>query len=60
MSFWLFLRIMMGLLAGKIFFGQFLSDDVEYEWLEYLALLVFRIFFAFICWWGLTPLLNLL
>lgn len=60
MGFWLFLRIMVGLLAGKMFFGQFLSDDVKYDWLGYLTLLVFRIFLAFVSWWGLTPVLNLL
>lgn len=60
MRFLLFLRIMTGLLAGKMFFGQFLSDDVKYDWLGYLTLLVFRILLAFICWWGLTPLLKML
>ena len=60
MSFWLFLRIMVGLLAGKTFFKEMLDLDVEYEWEECLVMIVLRVALAFISWWGLTPVLDLL
>lgn len=60
MSFWLFLRIMIGLLAGKIFFEKLFNKEEDYYWQEYLIGCAFRFSLVFISWWGLTPLLDLL
>lgn len=60
MSFWLFLRIMIGLFTGKVFLGKILDNDKDYYFSTYLFVIVFRIALAFISWWGLTPLLDLL
>lgn len=60
MSFWLFLRIMIGLLAGKIFFMDMFNGECYDEWQEYLCIFVIRLAMSFVCWWGLTPILNLL
>lgn len=62
MSFWLFLRIMVGLLAGKTFLREMLSnEDLDFGDLKmWLSMLIFRTILAFVSWWGLTPILNLL
>lgn len=62
MSFWLFLRIMIGLLAGKTFLREMLNNDnLDFDDLKmWLSMLVFRAILAFVSWWGLTPVLNLL
>lgn len=62
MSFWLFLRIMLGLLAGKTFLREMLgNEDLDFGDLKmWLSMLIFRTILAFVSWWGLTPILNLL